>query len=104
MKLLTTIFFAATLMCSAQEKPPVKLGLGLVGIADTYAESKTVALYRDKDLKNKIQDFKLYGALKTIQPIFLKPDYGICYFVCLEKTKNYYKVLINDTEEGFLKN
>ena len=28
----------------------------------------------------------------------------LCLFVCLEKTKGYFKILINDKEEGFLKN
>jgi hypothetical protein len=80
------------------------LGLGIVAIEDTYDESKIVIIYKDKDLKTKIADFKLYGQLKNVWPYSFKPDYGLCYFICLEKTKDYFKILINDKEEGFLKN
>ncbi len=104
MRVITTFFILLTLSSYGQEKNPVKLGLGIVAIGDTYDESKTIAVYKDKNLKNKIEDFKLYGELKTVWPYYFKPDYGLCYFVCLEKTKDYFKVLINDKEEGFLKN
>jgi len=86
-----------------QEKSPIKLGVGIVAIEDTYDTKKMVSIYKDKDLKNKLEDFKLYGQLKTVWPYYYKPDYGLCYFVCLEKTKDYFRVLINDKEEGFLK-
>jgi mRNA-degrading endonuclease YafQ of YafQ-DinJ toxin-antitoxin module len=104
MRTLTTILFFLTLTSYGQEGNPIKLGLGIVAIKDTYDESKVVTVYKDKDLKNKIEDFKLYGQLKNIWPHFFKPDYGLCYFVCLEKTKDYFKILINDKEEGFLRN
>ena len=104
MRALTTILILVTLTSFGQEKNPIKLGLGIVAIDDTYDESKTVTVYKDKNLKTKIEDFKLYGELKSVWPYYFKPDYGLCYFVCLEKTKDYFKVLINDKEEGFLKN
>lgn len=104
MRTLTTILFLVTLSSYGQEKNPIRLGLGIVEIEDTYDESKVVTVYRDRDLKEKIEDFKLYGQLKRIRPYYFKPDYGICSFVCLEKTKDYFKILINDKEEGFLKN
>jgi hypothetical protein len=104
MRTLTTILFLLTLTSYGQGKNPIKLGLGIVAIKDTYDESKAVTIYKDKELNNKIEDFKLYGQLKNIWPHFFKPDYGLCYFVCLEKTKDYFRILINDKEEGFLKN
>lgn len=104
MRVLTTILILVTLTSYGQEKKPIKLGLGIVAIDDTYDEAKTVSVFKDKDLKTKIEDFKLYGQLKNVWPYYFKPDYGLCYFVCLEKTKDYFKVLINDKEEGFLKN
>lgn len=104
MRVLTTLLILITLTSYGQENNPTKLGLGIVAIKDTYDESKTVTVYKDKGLKTKIEDFKLYGQLKSIWPYYFKPDYGLCYFVCLEKTKDYFKILINDKEEGFLKN
>ncbi len=41
---------------------------------------------------------------KNIFPFFRKPDYGLYHFICLEKTERYYKVLINDSEIGFIPN
>lgn len=104
MRVLTTILILATLSSYGQEKNPIKLGLGIVAINDTYDESKIVTIYKDKDLKTKIEDFRLYGQLKSIWPHYFKPDYGLCYFICLEKNKDYFKILINDKEVGFLKN
>ncbi|MFN7704647.1 MAG: hypothetical protein ACK5OS_08485, partial [Chryseotalea sp.] len=97
MRTLTTILFLLTLTSYGQENNPIKLGLGVIAIADTYDESKIVTVYKDKDFKAKIEDFKLYGQLKRIWPYYFKPDYGLCSFVCLEKTKGYFKILINDT-------
>jgi hypothetical protein len=103
MRLLITILFLTTLESFGQEKNPIKLGHGIIAIDDTYDMKKIVTVYGDKDFKTKIEDFKLYGASKSISPYYYKPDYGLCYFICLEKNKNYFKILINDKEEGFLK-
>jgi hypothetical protein len=104
MKAITTILILITLSAHGQGRVPTKLGLGIVAIEDTYDESKIVAVYKDKDLKTKSEDFKLYGQINRVLPYYYKPDYGLCYFVCLEKTSDYFKVLINEKEEGFLKN
>ncbi len=104
MRALTTILILVTLTSYGQGKNPIKLGLGIVAIKDTYDESRIVTVYKGEDLKTKIEDFSLYGQLKNVSPYYFKPDYGLCYFVCLEKTKDYFKILINDKEEGFLKN
>jgi hypothetical protein len=104
MRALTTILILVTLTSYGQEKNPIKLGLGIVAIDDTYDVSKTVTVYKDQNLKTKIENFKLYGQLKRVWPYYFKPDYGLCYFVCLEKTKTYFRILINDKEEGYLTN
>jgi len=104
MRLLTTILFLTTLVSFGQGRNPIKLGLGIVAIDDTYDVKKIVTVYKDKGLKTKIEDFKLYGQLKNVWPYYFKPDYGLCYFVCLEKNKDYFKILVNDNEEGFLAN
>ena len=104
MRALTTILILVTFVAYGQDGVPTKLGLGIVAIDDTYDESKIVTVYKDKDLKAKIEDFKLYGQLKKVWPYYFKPDYGLCYFVCLEKTKTYFKILINDKEEGYIIN
>lgn len=104
MRVLTTILFLLTLTSYGQDRNPIKLGLGIIEIDNTLDESKIVTVYKDKNLKTKIEDFKLYGDHKRVWPYFDKPDYGLCYFICIAKTKGYYKILFNDKEEGFLKN
>ena len=104
MRTLTIILFLLTLTSYGQENNPIKLGIGIIAITDTYDESKIVTVYRDKDFNEKIEDFKLYGQLKRVWPYYFKPDYGLCSFVCLERTNEYFKILFNDKEEGFLKN
>jgi hypothetical protein len=104
MQKLTAIFVLASLTCVGQNENPVKVGLGIVAIRDTYNESGVLTIYKDEDLATKLEDFKLYSPLKNVWPYAFKPDYGLCQFICLEKTKDYFKILINDREEGFLKN
>ena len=41
---------------------------------------------------------------KHVLPFFHKADYGLYHFICLEKSDAYYKVLINDTDIGYLPN
>jgi hypothetical protein len=104
MRIPTILLFLATFPSYGQDSNPVKIGLGIVEIRDTYDESRIVTIYRDKNFNEKIEDFRLYGKLNRIWPFFFKPDYGLCSFVCLEKTQTYFRILINDNEEGFLKN
>jgi hypothetical protein len=101
---LFIILFLTTLPPWGQDSNPIKLGLGIVAIEDAYDGSKSVTIYSDKHLTTKTVDFKLSGQLNNVSPFYFKPDYGLCYFVCLEKTNDYYKILINENEEGFLKN
>lgn len=66
MKALTTILLLISLTCFGQEKNPIKLGLGIVAIEDTYDTKKIVIIYKDKDLKSKLEDFKLFGDSKSV--------------------------------------
>jgi hypothetical protein len=104
MRFLTTILILASLTGLGQNRNPIKIGFGIVAIRDTYDGSKTVTIYSDKNVTTKIEDFKLSGHSEKVLPYYFKSDYGLCYFVCLEKTNDYYRVLINDKDEGFLKN
>ena len=65
MSALTTILILVTLTSYGQEKKPIKLGLGIVAIDDTYDESKTVTVYKDKSLKTKIEDLNFMDNLKA---------------------------------------
>jgi hypothetical protein len=108
MRILSILFLAA-LTSFGQGEHPIKLGLGVVAVQDTYNESKIVAIYKDKSLSARIEDFKLYSIYgnsnpSIVSPFYYKPDYGVCYFICLEKNRGFYKILINDKEIGFLAN
>jgi hypothetical protein len=103
MKALKLILILFTVATYGQESKPQKLGIGILAIDSTYNLSKTVSIYKDKNFQIKLVDFKLYGENNRISPYYFKPDYGICYFVCIKKTPKYFKILINNKQEGFLK-
>lgn len=104
MRTLAGILVLATLVANGQDIVPAKAGQGIVAIKNTYGESMSVIIYKDRDLRIKAEDFRLSGQSGNVRPYYLKPDYGICYFVCIEKTKDYFRILTNNKDEGYLKN
>lgn len=78
------------------------LGVGLVMIKNTYSPNDKVTFYNDNKLSNKSEDFFITQPNSIRFPKFYKPDYGICYFVCLEKTANYFKILVNEKDVKFI--
>ncbi|MES2780857.1 MAG: hypothetical protein V4651_13270 [Bacteroidota bacterium] len=77
------------------------LGIGLV-IAPTVFE-----VFNDSLLKNKLVDYNMYSEDESdigFCSKFYKPDYGIMHFVCVGKTTNAYKILINYSEIKYLPN
>lgn len=83
---------------------PTQLGIGVVDITNIREPSTIVPIYNDSTLTTKVYDFDIYKRPTEIVPFGFHPDYSLCRFVCLEKTPEYYKVLINDSTEGYLKN
>lgn len=71
------------------------LGIGVI-IAPTQFD-----IFNDSILTNKFASRDMYsedGNKTGICSKFFKPDYGIMHFVCVGKTDNAYKVLINYSE------
>lgn len=101
MKTITTILLTLLVLNSfGQNQTPKELGIGFA-IASAPYEFEDLStpknLYSNKELTEKWSSDKVY-------PFFLKPDYGLYHFICLEKTNDYYKVLVNDNEIGFIPN
>lgn len=98
--LLTSILSLFISVIYGQNKQPIELGIGFA-IADNpylYEDmSHPKDIFTNGGLTNKIQTDKVF-------PFFYKPDYGLYHFICLEKNDNYYKILINDTEIGYIPN
>ncbi len=84
-----------------QKQKPVSLGIGFTIVANPYLYEDGLSypkdIFRDENLKEKIKTDKIF-------PFFYKPDYGLFHFICLEKTKRYYKILLNDTDIAFVPN
>jgi len=94
--LLTLIALNST----GQNQSPIELGIGFAIASNPYEFEDLSApknLFKDKDLNHNWNSDKVF-------PFFLKPDYGLYHFICLEKTSSYYKILVNDTEIGYLPN
>lgn len=95
---LTLLLIAASAL--GQGGNPHEFGIGFAVATDPYQYadgSHPSRLYRDPELKVKLTGRKVW-------PFFHKADYGLYHFICLEKTDAYYKVLINDTDIGYLPN
>lgn len=83
-----------------QNKQPKELGIGFSIATNPYQfEDLSIPdnIFKDKELTQKWDSDKVF-------PFFFKPDYGLYHFVCLEKTIDYYKILVNDNEIAYLPN
>ncbi|TXD53157.1 MULTISPECIES: hypothetical protein [unclassified Polaribacter] len=83
-----------------QNKQPKKSGIGFAVAENPYLYenlSHPKDIFSNNKLTNKIQTNKIF-------PYFYKPDYGLYHFICLEKNSKYYKILINNSEIGFIPN
>lgn len=65
------------------------LGLGLL---QKVKISEKLKFYLDSNFKTPFND----NEVKKIIPILYKPDYGICFFVCVKASKKYYIVKSGD--------
>jgi len=83
-----------------QNHNPKELGIGFAIATNPYQfENSThpTNIFTDQELKTK-------RTVGNIFPFFYKPDYGLYHFICLKKTKDFYKILINDSESAFIPN
>ena len=83
-----------------QNKQPKKLGIGFAVAENPYLYenmSHPKDIFSNSELISKIETTKIF-------PFFYKPDYGLYHFICLEKNSKYFKILINDSEIGFIPN
>ena len=104
MRILTTILLTLAFLTTLGQNPvPKDLGIGFAVVSDPYkleGGSHIDNIYTDKNLKTKF----INGAANKIYPFFYKPDYGLYHFICLAKTDDYYKVLVNDSATAYLPN
>lgn len=75
------------------------VGIGLVQIINS---KENVTVFTDSNLdKIKTKNAKVGN---DFIPLLNKPDYGVLFFVCVEKGANFYKVAISKNEFAYLKN
>jgi len=72
------------------------LGIGLVQFTNT---AEKIKLYSD----NTFTQTKNIKIGSSFIPILNKPDYGILFFVCVEKKTNYYKLAISKNDFAYIK-
>jgi hypothetical protein len=75
------------------------LGIGLV-IVPTKFEVFNDSLLKERWMTGDLSSGD--SSLARVCPKFYKPDYGIMHFVCVGKTSQSYRVLINYKEEKYL--
>lgn len=106
--LFSVIFFLFHVIhCNAQKKETrleyqndnliKELGIGLVQLVNP---NEKIILYNDSFCT--IIKTKQAKIGKDIIPILNKPDYGIQFFVCLEKNSKYYKIVISNGKYAYI--
>lgn len=85
----------------SDERETDSLGIGLVKITHFY-NSKFLTFYNDSALTEKFITWDIFNPSKKYFPKYYKPDYDLCYFICLDETESYYKILINKSLVKFL--
>ncbi|MCD8440810.1 hypothetical protein [Tenacibaculum finnmarkense] len=64
--------------------------MGTLGIGLIKPLTDSLIFYK-KNIKTKQEIVSSFNPF-PITPVFYKPDYGIVYLICLEDTKEYYKI------------
>lgn len=83
------------------ENSTKQLGIGLLKL--NFDKQRSIEIFDDPNFSNKYAEWDSESPNKEIHPKFYELDYGICDFVCLEETKNYYKVLIGFDQIKYVK-
>jgi hypothetical protein len=108
-KLFSIIFFLfQAILCNAQKKEIrleyqndnliKELGIGLVQLVNP---NEKIILYNDSSCKIiKTNQAKLG---KDIIPLLNKPDYNILFFVCVEKSSKFYKIISTSGKYVYVK-
>lgn len=81
------------------EHPSKSLGIGLIKIP---YDSRLLS-FQDKYFAIKGEEYAPQGGSKLITPKFSDEYANLCYFICLEKTTRYYRILINALDERYIK-
>ena len=101
MKIWITLILSLSIsVIYGQNRQPKELGIGFAVAENPYLHdnmSHPKDIFTNSGLTDKIGTDKIF-------PFFYKPDYGLYHFICLEKNAKYYKILINDSEIGFIPN
>lgn len=75
-----------------------QIGIGLV---QQVKPNESVLFYKDRECSQiKIRDVN-YG--RYVIPFLYKVDYGILFFVCVERNDKYYKIAINKDDYAYIK-
>ena len=98
--IFTILIIVSSLDSFGKNQQPISLGIGFVSPADLYkfeSRENSLKVFIDSTLEETITN-------APVLPFFYKPDYGQYHLVCLSKSKTYYKILINNTQVGFVPN
>lgn len=103
------LFVFIPLFCQATqtESGPIRpfeqaakaLGIGLVKLSP----AKVLHAYKDPMLLQNSETYTFAQEEGMVSPKFFDENFRLCFFVCLDKTKDYYKILINPLEERYIK-
>lgn len=84
---------------SGFERPSKTLGIGVIKINP----QQILYTYKDPYCQKEVETYAFGGRDGLIQPKFFDDTFGLCYFVCTERTGRYYKILVNPLDELYIK-
>lgn len=81
------------------ELPSKTLGIGVIKLQP----QQILQAFQDPYFRKAVQSYEFGSRDGMIQPKFFDDNFGLCYFVCTERTDRYYKILVNPLDELYIK-
>lgn len=89
-----------TIYCD-YENSVVDLGIGIA--IWNYDCDRRIVIFNDSLLRNKVHVFNVCNSdVNEICPFFYKPDYGIYHFVVTKFSDQWYEILYNGDQKGYV--
>jgi hypothetical protein len=84
---------------SGFERPSKTLGIGVIKLLP----EQILHAFKDPYCQKAMASYAFGSRDGLMQPKFFDKNFGLCYFVCTERTANYYKILVNPLDELYIK-
>lgn len=81
------------------ERPSKTLGIGVIQLLP----HQVLSVFKDPFCRMPIETYEFGNRDGLAQPKFFDYNFDLCYFVCTQRTDDYYKILINPLDEAYIR-